>query len=195
MNDITALMATMKAAAEKAGCEQWQSKKNGPGEYGVMVKGSMVKHSGWSTHRPVCDEAVDKKTADFIAAANPANVRALVEALEAGDTENERMARDLISRNGEIEGLRKRVEELEEIATDYAMKFQRAQDDLKKKALMESRTVTVKLPTGYVVRPGHPINEGERGVMIPKDGGTWLSRFDVEHVLQVAGIQVIEGEA
>ncbi|HDG1723123.1 TPA: hypothetical protein PFE21_004474 [Kluyvera ascorbata] len=59
----------------------------------------------------------------------------------------------------------------------------------------ESRTVTVKLPTGYVVRPGHPINEGERGVMIPKDGGTWLSRFDVEHMLRVAGIQVIEGEA
>lgn len=54
--------------------------------------------------------------------------------------------------------------------------------------------ITVKLPAGYVVRPGHPINEGERGVMIPKDDGTWLSRFDVEHILQVAGIQVIEGE-
>lgn len=61
-------------------------------------------------------------------------------------------------------------------------------------ALLESRTVTVKLPEGYAIRPGHPINEGERGVMIPKDGGTWLSRFDVEHTLQVAGIQVIEGE-
>lgn len=71
----------------------------------------------------------------------------LFDALRAGDTENERMARDLISRNGEIEGLRKRVEELEEIATDYGMKFQRAQDDLKKMALMQSRTVTVKLPT------------------------------------------------
>lgn len=61
-------------------------------------------------------------------------------------------------------------------------------------AELESRTVTVKLPTGYAIRPGHPINEGERGVMIPKDGGTWLSRFDVKHALQVAGIQVIEGE-
>ncbi|HDG1693047.1 TPA: hypothetical protein PFE16_004595 [Kluyvera georgiana] len=66
----------------------------------------------------------------------------LFDALRVGDTENERMARDLISRNGEIEGLRKRVEELEEIATDYGMKFQRAQDDLKKMALMKSRTVT-----------------------------------------------------
>ena len=69
--------------------------------------------------------------------------RALVEALESGDTDHERMARDLISRNGEIAGLRKRVEELEEIATDYGMKYQRAQDDLKKMALMKSRTVTM----------------------------------------------------
>lgn len=78
---------------------------------------------------------------------SPDDCRSLVEALESGDTENERMARDLISRNGEIEGLRKRVEELEEVATDYGMKFQRAQDDLKKMVLMhrdESRTVTVK---------------------------------------------------
>lgn len=66
----------------------------------------------------------------------------LFDALQEGDTENERMARDLISRNGEIEGLRKRVEELEEIATDYGMKLQRAQDDLKKMALMKSRAVT-----------------------------------------------------
>ncbi len=73
----------------------------------------------------------------------------LFDALRVGDTENERMARDLISRNGEIEGLRKRVEELEEIATDYGMKFQRAQDDLKKMALMKSRTVTVKLPDSF----------------------------------------------
>ena len=54
--------------------------------------------------------------------------------------------------------------------------------------VMSTRTVTVKLPAGYNVRPGHPINESERGVMIPKDGGTWLSRFDVEHALRVAGV-------
>ncbi|GEM_PF-2985416 len=48
----------------------------------------------------------------------------------------------------------------------------------------------VTLPTGYSVRPGHPINEAERGVMIPKDNGPWLSRHDVEHVLRVAGIRI-----
>lgn len=79
--NITELAQSLKAAAEKAGIEQWQAKKNGPGEYGVMVKGSLVKRSGWSTHRPVADEVVDKKTADFIAKANPANILTLVEAL------------------------------------------------------------------------------------------------------------------
>lgn len=51
----------------------------------------------------------------------------------------------------------------------------------------------VVLPVGYAVRAGHPINEGERNVMIPKEGGNWLSRFDVEHAIRVAGFTV-EGE-
>lgn len=55
-------------------------------------------------------------------------------------------------------------------------------------AKLEARMLTVKLPSGYAVRSGHPINESERSVMIPKDCGQWLSRFDVEHALRVAGI-------
>ena len=59
-------------------------------------------------------------------------------------------------------------------------------------AELEGRTLTVNLPDGYGVRSGHPINEGERGVMIPKKGGDWLHRFDVEHALNVAGFSVKE---
>jgi len=59
-------------------------------------------------------------------------------------------------------------------------------------AELESRKV--KLPGGWAVRSGHPINEGERGVLIPKDGGQWLARFDVEHAIQVAGITLETGE-
>ena len=52
-------------------------------------------------------------------------------------SENERMAKSLADRNGEpVEGLVKRVAELEEIATDYGMKFQRAQDALKHQSLL-----------------------------------------------------------
>lgn len=50
--------------------------------------------------------------------------------------ENERMCRNLIARNGEIEGLRRRAAELEKIATDYALKFRKAQDALKYALLM-----------------------------------------------------------
>ena len=71
----------LRQKAVKAGGEEWQSRKEPGigGEYTVIVKGSLVKHQGWSTHRPVADEIVDKKTMDFIAAANPATVLALLE--------------------------------------------------------------------------------------------------------------------
>ena len=59
-------------------------------------------------------------------------------------------------------------------------------------AELEGLTLTVKLPDGYAVRSGHPIHEGLRGVMIPKEGGDWLYRFDVEHALKVAGISLKE---
>ncbi len=56
---------------------------------------------------------------------------------QAHQTENERMAQSLAERNGEpVEGLRQRISELEEISTDYGMKFQKAQDALKHQALL-----------------------------------------------------------
>ena len=48
----------------------------------------------------------------------------------------------------------------------------------------------VVLPAGYSTRNGHPFNEGERNVMIPNKHGEWLSRFDVEHAIHVAGFTV-----
>ncbi|OSK25437.1 Ead protein [Escherichia coli M056] len=48
----------------------------------------------------------------------------------------------------------------------------------------------VELPAGYELRDGHPINSGERAVMIPHRCGRWLDRFDVEHALRAAGMRV-----
>ncbi|HEM7578054.1 TPA: hypothetical protein U2J86_005106 [Serratia marcescens] len=69
--------------------------------------------------------------AAFKAAANPAAILALL-------ADNEHLARELVARNGENEWLRKRaaeleakderIGELEAIATEYAGKFQKAQD-------------------------------------------------------------------
>lgn len=61
---------------------------------------------------------------------------------QAYQTENERMAQSLAERNGEpVEGLRQRISELEEIATDYGMKFQKAQDALKHQSLLHKSQI------------------------------------------------------
>lgn len=83
---MTALKA-LRQLAEKAGGEEWQSRKE-PGigsEYTVIVKGSLKKNQGWSTCRPVAEQVVNKKTMDFISAANPAVVLALLDDLEAAE--------------------------------------------------------------------------------------------------------------
>ncbi|EKQ3942425.1 ead/Ea22-like family protein [Salmonella enterica] len=77
----------LRQKAVKAGGEEWQSRKMpGPaGEYTVIVKGSLEKHLGWTTCRPVADEVIDKKTMDFIAAANPATTLALLDELDSAN--------------------------------------------------------------------------------------------------------------
>lgn len=61
---------------------------------------------------------------------------------QAYQTENERMAQSLAERNGEpVEGLRQRISELEEIATDYGIKFQKAQDALKHQSLLHKSQI------------------------------------------------------
>lgn len=67
---------------------------------------------------------------------------ALLDELGAAQSENERLAKMLTERNGEpVEELVKRVAELEEIATDYGMKFQRAQDALKHQSLLHKTQI------------------------------------------------------
>ncbi|MFS7359337.1 hypothetical protein AB6896_10745 [Rahnella inusitata] len=64
----------------------------------------------------------------------------------------------------------------------------KAQEEI---AAMKAQLVNpVVLPAGYSTRNGHPFNEGERNVMIPNKHGDWLSRFDVEHAIHVAGFTV-----
>ncbi|HFP9432395.1 TPA: ead/Ea22-like family protein [Raoultella ornithinolytica] len=120
--DITELAQSLKAAAEKAT----------PGPWGVVRDGkTLVSNQSHpiatvsdAMHRMLADGSTGKD-AEFIALANPANIRALVEALEkaqrhANLTEAERQAYlGLISKRDE------RIAEL------------------------ESRTVTVKLPEPF----------------------------------------------
>lgn len=68
-----------------------------------------------------------------------------------------------------------------------------AQEELA--ALKAKLANPVVLPSGYTARSGHPFHEGERNVMIPHKQGDWLSRFDVEHAVHVAGFPfTVKGE-
>ena len=190
MTDITELAQSLKAAAEKAGIEKWQVKRSGPGEYEVIVKGSLVKRSGWSTHRPVADEVVDKNTADFIALANPDNILELVEALEKaqqrnGELEQKHCGGALMEREiehvevtgkliSEIDIRDKRIDELEE---SHAQIIQ-SRDHYKRmteeglKQLAESRTV--KMPEVRIT-----VAESRRRNMTWRELGAYNEGADV----------------
>ncbi len=117
-----------------------------PGPWGINRTGNTIvsNHShpvatvSDAFHRQLAGGGVGKD-AEFIATANPAAVLELL-------ADNEHLARELVARNGEIEWLRKRaaeleakderIGELEAIATEYAGKFQKAQDALKYAAIM-----------------------------------------------------------
>ncbi|EQB2207569.1 ead/Ea22-like family protein [Salmonella enterica subsp. enterica serovar Bareilly] len=125
----------LRQKAVKAGGEEWQSRKMpGPaGEYTVIVKGSLEKHPGWTTCRPVADEVIDKKTMDFIAAANPATMLALLDEniqlqREKDAIESVALALrdDMRDARGKLEAAERRIAELERSETqlinerDYA---------------------------------------------------------------------------
>lgn len=118
MNDITALMATMKAAAENLDGDTWHSE-------GASVYGGPYDVGDTVCHDHIVDcENVNGESlvAEFIALANPANVLTLVEALEKAQHDAAVDWEAAASLNVENQELKQRIAEL------------------------ESRTVTVKLP-------------------------------------------------
>lgn len=120
MTDITELAQNLKAAAEKATPGQWE---RGDGKHG----GELLVYCDDALGSAVCEatseyNAIPKyqriDNLDFIAQANPANILALVEALEKAQAKNALVA-------GGIEATAKLHERIAEL---------------------ESRTVTVKMP-------------------------------------------------
>lgn len=87
--DITELAQSLKAAAEKAGIEQWVNNRGEVNTADYEVDGGMyIDH--------ICDCEIvgtESPRAEFIALANPANVRALVEALEKAQQVDEELCR------------------------------------------------------------------------------------------------------
>lgn len=146
MNDITALAQRMKAAAEKA------------------------KYAGEAPVMPF-DTRITALY-EFQLAACPANVMALVEAIEA--TEKTSAARK---------------EGIERTHKMFQRERDRADTAEQRIAKLESRTVTVKLPELCV-----GVVQGGHAVMVPYAAGHWFNKTAILEMLAAAGIQVIEGE-
>ncbi|EFJ73750.1 hypothetical protein HMPREF9552_02588 [Escherichia coli MS 198-1] len=175
----------LREKAEKATCGVW-SLEYGEGRFDGD---DALIHREVAGYIPICriegahpesgfDEdfqTEQQANAEFIAAANPATVLALLDERERNqqyiksrDQENEDIALTVGKLRVELEAAEKRIAELE--------------------------AREVQLPTRYDLRYGHPINADERHVMIPKENGSWLYLIDLEHALRVADIR-IKGDA
>ncbi|QRS18172.1 ead/Ea22-like family protein [Klebsiella oxytoca] len=151
--DITKLAQSLKAAAMEATLEKWYVDNDFDvcsENYGFVAElhGDNLVHN-----------------AQFIAVANPANIIALVEALEKAQ---QRIA-ELEESNAQIIQSRDHYKRMTE-------------EGLKR--LAKSRTVTVKLPELCVggVQGGH-------AVMVPYAGGHWFNKTAILEMLTAAGIK------
>ncbi len=167
--DITDLAQSLKAAAEKASGGDWV-KESGDG-WDATCSNDDQANSGFIIAHFVGPDSEANR--EFVQLANPANIRALVEALEKAQakatqqgniacalfdevTQLRRHADDkapelraqLIEADGELEALRQRIAELEEaeqkICAANVTLDARAELAERRLAEMESRTVTVK---------------------------------------------------
>ena len=169
MNDITALMATMKAAAEKASNDDWV-KESGDGWEATCSANDQANGGFIIAHFEGPDAAENR---EFVQAASPANVKTLVEALEKAQRWERRWHQVATRVHEQACDSDVKIEELEQLLSDGV-----AEEALvlrERIAELESRTVTVKLPLAVSV--------GGQGY-----------REQVVDILAAAGIQVIEGE-
>ncbi|ENE4802109.1 hypothetical protein ABNJ21_001665 [Klebsiella michiganensis] len=107
--DITALAQSLKAAAEKSGIEQWVNNHGEVNTADYEVDGGVfIDH--------ICDCEIigtESPRAELIALANPANILALVEALEKEQTKAIEQGRTSCELFDEVTALRQRIAELE----------------------------------------------------------------------------------
>jgi hypothetical protein len=192
-NSLEALKASMKAAAEliSGGYSRkwivshddetcWVGANDDDGNLTPFIEVSIGDWSG--------NKADNEVLAKFVASSHPKNILKLIAALEQAQ---QRIAELEKSRKSWAE-LANDIEQMRKQWADIAIEMGRLGDEKDKRiAELEAAAVKpVKLPEGYVIRAGHPIYWDEKNVMIPKEGGNWLSQFDVEHTLRASGITV-----
>lgn len=180
MNDITALAQRMKAAASEITKDTWQLNAD---EEVVHIDSEGYENF------IACTAITD--LAQFISIASPANVLALVEALEKAQTENELVRgqlliahRTLLNQQQTIAELATGRQNLQRTMGVYVHAYEEAKSHI---ASLESRTVTVKLPE-------ERFRYGESDYDDGFVNGWNAHGIETRRLLAAAGIQVIEGE-
>ncbi len=151
MTDINELAQSLKAAAEKATQGNWRAFKYHDGRCGIG--------GGHHDEIMVCEHIRKRRPhdAEFIAMANPANILALVEALEKSEKTSEarreaigithkRAARERDRANAAEEALEKAQAQSSKWLEAYHKAVSIGARYEERIAELESRTVTVKLP-------------------------------------------------
>ncbi|MDV1360805.1 hypothetical protein RZQ26_06350 [Enterobacter roggenkampii] len=116
-----------------------------------------------------------------------------------GDEEKCWLAKRVLALQAELEATYSRIGELEVIATDYGMKFQRAQDALKHQSLLHKTQIEsaekriAELETREVILPQRMDPEGyhiDEAYMVAAEDGEYLDRDEVIEAMRTAGIRI-----
>lgn len=144
--DITELAQSLKAAAEKATQGNWRAFKYHDGRCGIG--------GGHHDEIMVCEHISKRRPhdAEFIALANPANVLALVKALEHYKSREERVTSLVRNNSKSWDELYRQVEAKGKRNVELVEALEKAQQRITQ---LESRTVTVKLPDEVDVLLNH----------------------------------------
>lgn len=204
--DITELAQRMKTAAEKLDADQWQTRKGFSG-IEVIVKGSLEKGHGCVSFQPVAADMADTKTARAIALFSPANVLALVEALENSESRLHEVAVACATAEQALEKAQQQTTESENRVRKQNRHICELFDDntaLRQRiAELESRTVTVKMPKPHAhliwIQAGHAPDDYWDDVAVSHsekdrccDGSERYpvyARWEIEGMLTAAGIK------
>lgn len=168
--DITDLAQSLKAAAEKASGGDWV-KESGDG-WDATCSNDDQANSGFIIAHFVGPDSEANR--EFVQLANPANIFALVEALEKALKSNEFLKgqlSELANFNPDWDKLEASYESWREIAAELLVAKER---------IAEPESRTVKLPERYAC---------ELGYNAPDPNGDMLDRDDVIAALIAAGIK------
>ncbi|HHN8606617.1 TPA: ead/Ea22-like family protein [Klebsiella quasipneumoniae] len=188
MTDITELAQSLKAAAEKATQGNWRAFQYHDGRCGIG--------GGHNDEIMVCEHISKERPHDamFISLANPANVLALVEALEKAQRANAAQDDHINQQQDRIDQLEKGHQEAAKQINSWRRMAKQniaerekdiAELDAARQRIAELESRTVKLPELCV-----GVVQGGHAVMVPYPAGHWFNKTAILEMLAAAGIKV-----